>query len=107
MKLPSIDFDKLERSRLKLTIAGMVVIALVWVIPIIVIIRAANQSIYDINAPWVFFGTAITAFGGIIGYYVNKESQRPSLLTTYTNFNAAKEPDEEIIGESDPADIPL
>lgn len=106
-KLPPIKLTEMQRSRLKMTIAGMVVLSLLFSVPIIVIFRAANQNIFEINAPWIFLGTAVTAFGGIIGYYVNRETARPSLLTNTTIIQDALTPDKNDEGFTDPESIPL
>ena len=102
---------EMQRSRLKLTIAGMICIGLIFSVPIIVIFRAAEIGVFEVNAPWIFFGTAVTAFGGIVGYYVNRETHRPSLMNTtiFGDYAASREPDGLMHGEdeSDPENIPL
>lgn len=99
------ELNDLQRSRLKLTIAGMAVIVLVLLVPIFIIFKASSINLYEINAPWIFLGTSITAFATLAGYYINKESIRPSLLTTNI-FDGVKKilPGED---ESDPENIPL
>ena len=97
--------NDMQRSRLKLTIAGMVSILVVMLFPIIIISKAAKINVFDINAPWVFLTSCVTVFSGIIGYYVAKESLRPSLLT-----NIISSPVKKILkgeDESDPEIIPL
>lgn len=97
--------NDMQRSRLKLTIVGVVVLVLGMLFPVYIINKAADRFIFDISPPWVAFGIIVTTIGGIIGYYVNKESIRPSLLTTNI-FDGVKKilPGED---ESDPENIPL
>ena len=100
-----IKLTDMQRSRLKLTIAGMACIFLSFSVPIVIIFRAANIGVFEVNAPWIFLGTAVTAFGGIIGYYVNKESSRPSLMTNFYNPPVKKILDGE--DESDDEFMPI
>ena len=95
----------MQRSRLKLTIVGVVVLILGLLFPIYIIDKASDRYIFDISPPWVAFGIVVTTIGGVIGYYVNRETARPSFLTTNI-FDGVKKilPGED---ESDPKDIPL
>jgi len=95
----------MQRTRLKLTIAGMIVIVAVLIVPIVIIFRAAEISLYEVNAPWIFLGTAVTAFATLAGYYINKESHRPSLMTQVFNPPVKRIMDGE--DESDDEDMPI
>lgn len=98
--------NSMQRSRLKLTIVGAALMFAVLLFPIYIINKAAESAIFEVSAPWIALGTIITTIGGIIGYYVNKESYRPSLISTNIVTNA-KEKILDGEDESDPDNIPL
>ncbi len=96
-----------ERSRLKMTILGVGLIALFSFFPMYVILKAAHASIYELVAAWTAWGLCVTTIGAIIGYYVNKETLRSSIFGGIMDF--ASPVYKELPGEdeSDPDEIPL
>lgn len=54
-------------------------------------------------AAWSAWGTIVTAIATLAGYYVNKDTQRPSdVINTITNVDLNLDEDED-----DPDEIPL
>ncbi len=96
-----------ERSRLKMTILGVILIFLLTCFPMYIILDASKKSIFEIAAAWTAYGIGVTTIGAIIGYYVNKESLRPSIFGGIMDF--ASPVYKELPGEdeSDPDEIPL
>ena len=72
--------DHIQRSRLKVTITAMVIILLFTLFPMYVILQASFESIYELAAAWGAFLGGVSAIAGIAGYYVNKDTQRPSYV---------------------------
>lgn len=104
-KLPKIELTAMARSRLKLTIVGTIICTLALSLPTYVILKATSFGMFDLTQPWIAWAGVIATLGGIIGYYVNRETARPSLLiNTGDNFGQKILPGED---ESDPENIPL
>lgn len=74
--------DNLNRTRLKLTIFATLLMVVALLFPMYMINEASNVREFSMGPAWGAFGGVISAIGLIIGYYVNKESARPSLLST-------------------------
>jgi len=111
-KLPKIDLENIRRSRLKVTFIFGGAGFMLCFFPMYIINLAAEQSIFDITAPWVALSGLVTAVMGVSGYYLKKESDRPSLsINNATNFvpSALKDPTDRVLPDEaeDPEDIPL
>jgi hypothetical protein len=108
-KLPKIEFSKMERSRLKITFIFGGAAFLLCLFPMYIIYVASGHNVFDITAPWIALGTLVTAFTGVAGYYVSRETHRPSLLsnTFIGDVTGGLTPDPNDIGETDPENIPL
>jgi hypothetical protein len=108
-KLPKIDLANLQRSRLKITFIFGGAAFLLCLFPMYIIYLAAGSMVFDIVAPWTALAALVTAFTGVAGYYLKKESDRPSLLsnTFIGDVTGGLTPDPNDIGESDPKEIPL
>ena len=92
--------SKLTRSRLKLTIVFSVVVFILSLFPSYIILLAAEIGIFETTAAWSAWGICISTIGLLIGYYVSKETNRPSMVTnTYVNTDFED--------QSDPEEIPL
>ena len=98
--------NNMQRTRLKLTIMGAILLFIVLMFPIYIIYKASQSAIFELSAPWITFGTIVTTIGAVIGYYVNRESHRPSLMNT----NIITPTVHKLMNgedESDPEEIPL
>lgn len=80
--------NKMQRSRLRLTIVGIVVMLLALV-PILRVIEIKMQnSVFELAAEISGYVGILSVIGLIISYYTNKETQRPSLQNnTYVNID--------------------
>lgn len=102
------DITYMQRSRLKLTIVAASVLFVMGLFPMWVILKATGFGIFDLAAPWVYLGTVATTIGLVFGYYINKESSRPSLIGGF--FGSQISPIKKLMkgeDESDPEDMPL
>jgi hypothetical protein len=108
-RLPKIQWNNLQRTRLKVTFIFGGLSFLLCLFPMYIILTAAQHDVFEITAAWVALGTLVTAFTGVAGFYLQKETQRPSLLsnTFIGDFKDDMKPDPNDIGESDPESIPL
>lgn len=104
--------NNLKRTRLKLTV--VIVIALIGLlyVPIDVIYAAVEKEKFDLINPWAAFIAVISTIGLVGGYYINKETERSSLLSNVFNFSSEKELEGKKImkgeDESDPQnDLPI
>lgn len=106
------NIDRLNRSRLKVTLIMCSALIVLTFFPMYIINKAASHNFFEINAAWVAWGSAITAIGTLAGYYINVESKRPSFVNqTISNFgDGVSDAVEKVLpgeDESDPAEIPL
>jgi hypothetical protein len=95
--------NKMERSRLKLTIAFSTLLFLLTFFPMWIITMASLDSMYEVVAAWSAWAACVGAIATLVGYYVNKETTRPSFVNNTTvDLN-------KLIGEdhSDPEEMPL
>jgi hypothetical protein len=108
MKTPKIDFTGMARSRLKVTFIfggfGMVgvffTMFMIW--------KASEVGQYDVVAAWSSLGSIYVATLAVSGYYLSRETQRPSLLSN--TFVGMADVEKRILDgedESDPESIPL
>lgn len=97
--------NNLQRSRLKLTLVAAAFLMVLAVFPMWIIYLAAGSGIFQLAAPWIYLGTIVTTIGLVFGYYINKESSRPSLFSTVFNSPVKRILKGE--DETDPEDIPL
>lgn len=106
LKTKAMKLNELQRSRLKVALIGSGVLLIILSFPVYIINEAANRYVFDVSAPWIAFGTIVTSISAILGYYLNRETARPSLLTNNTFIQPVKKI---LDGEdfSDPEDIPL
>lgn len=105
-----MNVENMQRSRLKVTFIFGGAAFLLCFFPMYVILMAANENTFDISAPWIALGTLATAFVGISGYYLQKETQRPSLLSTTIIRDSLNHSTDKLLpaeDESDPDNIPL
>lgn len=101
--------NKIQRSRLKMTLFGIVLLLIsLW--PILRIIeKKMDNHIFNLEPEIMGYLGILSLIGAIIGYYTNRETTRPSLEhNTYVNVEKSKDY-RELAGEdeSDPGDIPL
>lgn len=68
----------MTHKRLKITILCIVVIGLMTTLPAWVIIRATEDGFYDLVAVWSFYGICVSTIGAIAGYFLSRETSRPS-----------------------------
>lgn len=110
-KLPKIDFARMERSRLKVTFIFGGAGFLLCFFPMYIIYLAAEESVFDISAPWIALSGLVTAVMGVSGYYLSRETARPSLAinnSTYLPSQLTDVTDKVLPNESeDPEDMPL
>jgi hypothetical protein len=97
-----ISITHANRTRLKVTVATMVIVALglLW---------SAYQTYIEVhsNGAWTAFGLCVTAIVSAAGLYVNYETRRGSLVTNtfFPTINQYKELNGE--DESDPETMPF
>lgn len=108
-RLPKIQWTEVQRSRLKITFIFGGAAFLLCLFPMYIIYQASLHDVFEITAAWVALGTLVTAFTGVAGFYLQKETQRPSLLsnTFIGSVGDALKPDANDVGETDPEFIPL
>lgn len=95
-----IDLTNVQRSRLKVTMSMCIVLMAFSCFPMYIIVKAANIGIFGLVAAWSAWGTSVGAIATLAGYYVNKDTQRPSnVMNTYVGHDHED--------EDDPEDIPL
>lgn len=105
-EMPSI--DNIQRSRLKVTLIVCGVLLLLSSFPMWFIHYAALRGDFHVNAAWSAWGVGITAIGTLAGYYVNKESNRPSFVNnTVSNIHIPEARVLEGEDESDPQTMPI
>lgn len=92
----------MKRTRLKITIAIGVLLTLMTVLPTYVVIKAAMIGQYDLASTWMALATMVTAIATVSGYYLSRETSRPSFINNTTVDVGAILED-----ESDPEEIPL
>lgn len=105
---PRLNINEMNRSRLRLTIVAAIALLLVLLFPTYIIYQASLVGIFELTQPWVSWLGVITTFGLIIGYYVNRETARPSGI--FINSGNTNDFQEKVLpgeDESDPEDIPL
>lgn len=66
-----------------------------------VIVSASHLEVFELASAWGAWASAISGVGVLIGYYVNKDTQRPS----FVNNTIIGMPNNE--DHDDPEDIPL
>lgn len=106
------DFTRLQRSRLRLAIYGSIGLVIIALFPLVMIVWAGRTGDFHVSYPWIFFGTIIGEIGLILGYYIKKESDRPSFVNnTVSNIGFPADAKEKKImdveDESDPETMPL
>jgi hypothetical protein len=107
-KMPKIDLGQTQRSRLKVTFIFGGSAFLLCLFPMYIIYIAADVMVFDIVAPWTALAALVTAFTGIAGYYLSRETQRPSLLSnTFVGMGDVEKRILDGEDESDPESIPL
>ena len=99
----------MQRSRLKMTLLGTGVLLLsLW--PVLWIIKEKlDHQIFEFAVELSSYVGILSILGAVIGYYVNKETNKPSLQNnTYVNVDQTEDY-RELAGEdeTDPEDIPL
>lgn len=99
------------RSRLKLTVAIIIILTIILYVPIDIIYAAKSAKEFDVINPWAAFIAIITTIGLVGSYYINKETQRSSLLSNVFNFSTDEENTSKKVlseeDESDPHEMPL
>jgi hypothetical protein len=98
-----------ERSRLKITLIGSIGLAAIAAFPSYVIIRSLDLGHYEAYSAWTAWGICIAAIPTLLGYYIQKETVRPSLGGNFFQNRIPKGfkklVDEE--DDTDPEQIPL
>jgi len=101
-----LKLDNVQRSRLKVTTAGITVLFVASLFPTYIIYLSVKNGSMDNSSAWAAWSSMFGTMGMLIGYYVNKETNRPSFINkTYVgNTNNG-----EILEENytDPENIPL
>jgi len=100
----------LKRSRLKLTIVIIIALIGLLYVPIDVIYAAIEKDKFDLINPWAAFIAIITTLGMVGGYYINKETERSSLLSNVFNFPSEEMTEKKVLDgedESDPHEMPI
>lgn len=100
--------NDLKRSRLKLTIFLVITLILLLYVPIDIIYIGVEKEKFDLVNPWAAFIAIISTIGLVTGYYINKETERSSLLTNIINMPEDQEK-KVLPGEdnSDPDEMPF
>jgi hypothetical protein len=93
---------EMKRTRIKITIAIGVLITLMSILPAYVIIKATTLGKYDLASTWMSLATMVTAIATVSGYYLSRETSRPSFVNNTTVDVGGLLED-----ESDPEEIPL
>lgn len=102
--------NDMQRSRLKMTFFGTGVLLGIALFCMYIILEAAKVNQYDIVAPWTALGICATSIAGVISYYTNRETVRPSLLTNTTIVGAIADEAKKILpgeDETDPEEMPF
>lgn len=97
------NLTNVQRSRLKVTVIGSIALYLLTLFPMYIILTASFSGFFELAAAWTAWGICVTSIATLIGYYVNKDTQRPSFINnTIVDIGDALSED-----ESDDEDIPL
>jgi len=100
-----------ESKRFILTGIGMFLLVLASLFPMNVIYKAADKDQFDMTAAWTAWGSVVSSLVLIIGNYVIKESNKPSLIGFGgMGINIPKPKYKELKNhedESDPEDMPF
>ena len=99
-----------QRTRLKLTIFLVIALIMLMYVPIDIIYKAAEYEKFDLINPWASFIAIISTIGLVSGYYINKETQRSSLIDQTYNFNRTSDVKKKVLAgedETDPGMMPI
>lgn len=101
-----LKLDNVQRSRLKVTTAGITVLFVASLFPTYIIYLSVKNGSMDNSSAWAAWSSMFGTMGMLIGYYVNKETNRPSFINkTYVDTSINGSSIEEDF--SDPESIPL
>jgi multidrug transporter EmrE-like cation transporter len=102
-----LKLDNVQRSRLKVTTIISCLLLSMSFFPMYVIIKSLELGDTSSVSAWAAWSAIATTIGMLAGYYVNKETNRPSFVNQ-THVNLSQNTGEEL-GEdySDPESIPL
>lgn len=103
-------FDDIKRSRLKLTIMVNIMLVILSIFPMYIILEAAKAHYYELASVWAAWSGCIVAASTVSGYYLNKETRRPSFINN--NISSLGNVGNIIAGlmdedNTDPEEIPL
>lgn len=103
------NFDRLQRSRLKVTLLICGILVAFTFFPMWFIVYAATTAgEFHAAEAWASWGVAIAGIGSMAAYYVKKDSDRPSFVNnTVSNIHV---PERKILDGEDKDDsdeIPL
>lgn len=103
--------DNINRSRLKVTIVASVALIILAFFPMWFIYFAAVRGEFHAVAAWSSWAATITAMATLAGFYIKKDSDRPSFVNnTVSNIHVPELMERKVLDgedESDPAETPL